>query len=369
MLIKKSLGAGVALSLLMSAGGASAQTPAAQIPSSAPNTGVQSPQDPGNAALLATCKIGPAPRAPVAPRPAAAAPATPPAAPPFPAVIPPPSPAIPGVLAANQSWKSVWQWDGNNVDGPVPTDHGTFLVANNDAGTVMEINPANGTGKVLYSGLRTPGSVGMANNGALFVGERALHAAIVQLAPTRKVFTDKFDNGDPLDCSGGIINDIAVSKRGDVYMSGPGVIHANPQGVAKRYGEGVRSNGIVLSPDDKILYATNGGTVVAFDVAADGSLSNQRDFGKMNNGRGGDGSAVDSEGRLYVGGGGSVDVFSPTGQNLGTIVGPQGLHGVFFGGPQKKTMYGILLYGTAPNRHNQVVALQMESQGYMGRAK
>ena len=103
--------------------------------------------------------------------------------------------------------------------------------------------------------------------------------------------------------------------------------------------------------------------------AADGSLSNQRDFGKMNNGRGGDGSAVDSQGRLYVGGGGSVDVFSPTGQNLGTIVGPQGLHGVFFAGPQKRTLYGILAYGTAPTRHNEVVALKVESQGYMGRAK
>lgn len=363
LFVDKSVGVGVALTVLLTAVSASAQSPPSTF---APGKGLQTTQDPGYAQLIATCKTPPPPRN--APAAQANPPAAPPAPPPFPAVIPPPSPAIPGVLAANQSWKSVWQWDGNNLDGPVPTERGTVLAAMNDAGTVMEIYPATGMGRIAYSDLNTPGAVGRSKNGALFVGERGLHARVLQLEPTRKVLADKI-NGDPLDCAGGIINDITVDARGGVYMSGSGVLYANPAGVVTKYGDQIRSNGIILSPDEKVLYVTNGPSMVAFDVQPDGSLTNQREFAKLHGVRGGDGSAVDAQGRLYVGGGGNVDVFSPKGEFLGTIVGPQGLHGVFFGGPQKKTLYGILLYGTAPNRHNQLVALQMEAQGYLGRAK
>jgi hypothetical protein len=51
------------------------------------------------------------------------------------------------------------------------------------------------------------------------------------------------------------------------------------------------ANGIILSPDEKTLYVTNGAIVYAFDVDVDGSLTNQREFGKLQGGTGGDGSA------------------------------------------------------------------------------
>ena len=44
-------------------------------------------------------------------------------------------------------------------------------------------------------------------------------------------------------------------------------------------------------------------------------------------GEAGDGSAVDQQGRLYVATGRSVDVFAADGKFVGTIPGPQGLHG------------------------------------------
>ncbi len=43
--------------------------------------------------------------------------------------------------------------------------------------------------------------------------------------------------------------------------------------------------------------------------------------------------------------GGAVDVFDKTGAFLGTIAGPRGLHGVAFGGKDKKTLYAIIFYG------------------------
>jgi gluconolactonase len=363
--VKKAMLGGIAAAGLLAAATASAQSPPSSFPAGAR---LQATQNPGYAQVIAGCKTppparnaGPPPNPPpnAAPQPAL----------PFPAVMPPPSPAIPGVLAAGQSWKSVWQWDGNNVDGPIATDTGTVLVANNDAGSVMELYPATGMGRIAYGDLNTPGAVGRSKNGALFVAERGLGARILQLEPTRKVFADKI-NGEPLECIGGIVNDITVDARGGVYMSvGGTVAYANPAGVVTTYGTVTRSNGIILSPDEKVLYVTNGQVVVAFDVQPDGALRNQRDFAPLKSVRNGDGSAVDSQGRLYVGGTGNVDVFSPKGEFLGSITGPQGLHGVVFGGRDRRTLYGILLYGTAPNRHNELVALPMEATGIRDRAK
>jgi sugar lactone lactonase YvrE len=131
------------------------------------------------------------------------------------------------------------------------------------------------------------------------------------------------------------------------------------------------ANGIILSPDEKILYATNGAIVYAFDVNADGSLTNQREFGKLQGGEAGDGSAVDQQGRLYVATGRSVDVFAADGTFVGTIPGPQGLHGTFFGGKDRKTLYGIVFYGTwgTPSARNAIIAIPTVAQGYTGRAK
>jgi sugar lactone lactonase YvrE len=115
----------------------------------------------------------------------------------------------------------------------------------------------------------------------------------------------------------------------------------------------------------------NGGVVLAFDVQGDGSLTNQREFGKPRGGQAGDGSAIDTEGRLYVATGSSVDVFSAKGDFLGSIVGPQGLHGTAFGGRDKKTLFAIVFYGDwgTPSARNRVIAIPTLAQGYTGRAK
>jgi len=155
-------------------------------------------------------------------------------------------------------------------------------------------------------------------------------------------------------------------------VSGTGVFYADPKGVMTQYGENVASaNGIILSPDEKILYVTNGPVVVAFDVQADGSLKNQREFGKLQGGQGGDGSAVDQQGRLFVATGQSADVFAPSGQFLGSIKGPQGMHGVAFGGKDRKTLFGIVFYGGwgTPSARNKLIAIPTIAQGYTGRAK
>jgi sugar lactone lactonase YvrE len=109
--------------------------------------------------------------------------------------------------------------------------------------------------------------------------------------------------------------------------------------------------------------------LVAFDVQPDGSLANQRDFAKLSGS--GDGSAVDDEGSLYVAAGGGVDVIAREGKVLGRIPGPAGLHGVAFGGTDKRTLFGIVFYGGwgTSSARNQIVALPMLVQGILDRAK
>jgi gluconolactonase len=343
-------------------------TAAEQQPSSAFDRGhsLQAWQDPGYAALTASCKVPPKPRA--APGGAATAAST---APPPPPELPAPA-AIPGVIAAGQAWKVVWSFEGNNADGPIAGDNGSILFANNDASNVMRLDPATGLASIQFDKTNTGGGLSRSKNGALFLAVRGLGGGIEQLEPRRRMFATSFQ-GEPIECAGGTVNDLMADARGGVYLSisGAGVFYANPHGVVAKYGDAPAANGIILSPDEKTLYVTNGGVVVAFDVQPDGALMNQREFGKLRGGQGGDGAAVDSEGRVYVATGASADVFSPSGEFLGSIAGPKGLHGVAFGGKEKKTLFGIVFYGGwgTPSARNQIVAIPLLAQGYTSRSK
>jgi gluconolactonase len=158
-----------------------------------------------------------------------------------------------------------------------------------------------------------------------------------------------------------------------------GVYYANPQGVVSgRFGT-VGGNGLILSRDDKTLYVTGRlmdanppanlavpagapmptGGLVAFDVQADGRLTNERQFAWA----GGDGTAIDNEGRIYTTGNGGVWVISPSGDLLGFIAAPRGLISVAFGGPNKRTLFGVAI------RDVQIFALDMLAQGFTGRPK
>jgi len=335
-------------------------------PPAAPRTGpgVQAPQDAKYADLIKTCKVPP----PAPPgRGGGAAkggqgkgPAAPAAAEPKVVTIA----AIPGVIAAGQQWKEVWKVEGNNADGIVATKDGGILLAQNDNSTVVKLDK---DGKVsnVYTGLNTSGSVAM-NGKYLFVLNRGLNQSIEQLEPQRKTLVNKNNNGDPMDCLGGILNDMTADSKGGVYFTMGGVFHADSKGTITKYGENLNTNGIVLSPDEKHLYVTNGATVAAFDVQKDGSLTNQREFAKLEAGGGGDGSTFDSAGRLYVTAQASgIQVFTPDGKYLGVIPTPRPVITATFSGPDRKTLYAVSRTGNT----DWIIAIPMIAQGPKGRGK
>ena len=123
-------------------------------------------------------------------------------------------------------------------------------------------------------------------------------------------------------------------------------------------------NGIVLSPDEKTLYVTNQGTLAALDVQADGSLTNQREFVKLEGG-GGDGSTVDAAGRIYVTGGAGVNVIGSDGKYLGAIPTPRNVISLAFSGPDRKTLYAVGVYNDEAGRHVQILAIPTLTKGFM----
>jgi len=272
---------------------------------------------------------------------------------------------IPGVVAAGQQWKDIWEVDGNNADGIIATPDAGLLIAQNDKSDVVKLDK-DGKTSVAYIGTNTGGSVAMNSKGHLFIVNRGLNPSIEELTPQRKTLANHY-NGDPLDCVGGVLNDLTADSKGGAYFTMGGLFYTDPRGKVTRYGENLRTNGIVLSPDEKKLYVTNGPAIAVFDVQKDGSLTNQREFAKLEGGGNGDGSTFDAGGRLYVTSNPGVQVFAADGKYLGLIPTPRGIISVAFSGPDKKTLYAV----ARDNAQNKdwIIAIQMIAQGPKGRGK
>jgi gluconolactonase len=263
------------------------------------------------------------------------------------------------VIAAGQRWKTVWTGTGNNADGIIATSDGGILAAQNTNSAVMKID-RNGNVSTPYRDTNTGGALSMNKKGALFIVSRGLPTSVWQLEPARQLLTNTY-NGEPLDCIGGVINDLTADSKGGVYFTMGGLFYANPKGVVTRYGENLATNGVILSPDEKTLYVTTRG-LVAFDVQPDGSLTNQRQFATVGN----DGTTVDAAGRVYsTAGANGVQVISPDGKVLGSIPTPLNFITVAFGGPEKKTLYGV----ANNQRFDEIFTIEMIAQGYKDRAK
>ncbi len=274
---------------------------------------------------------------------------------------------IPGVVAAGAHWKLIWVHNGNNADGIVGQPDGSILAAQNDESDVVRITP-DGQTTLVYRDTNTGGSLSMNKQGELFIVERALIPSVWELAPQRKMLADSYQ-GEPLECAGrGALDSPAALHTGGVYFGWAGLYYADPNGtVTKFFDHDV--NDAVLSPDENNLYWGSEGKLYAANVAPDGMLSNQRVLAEIPGG-GNDGGAVDSEGRIYIGGYPGVRVFQPDGKYLGTIPAPRNIIDVAFSGPDKKTLFAVA-YVLEPGLHglDEIYTLPMIAQGYLGRAK
>ena len=294
--------------------------------------------------------------------------------------------AIPGVIAADAKWTLVYQSEVNS-DGIVGSSDGGLLFAQEQRNHIAKLDK-NGKFSAFLTNPHGPGAVAIGRKGQILAVERTCTdpggkpeeckepTDIAQLTPSRKVLADSF-MGKNL----GRINDLVAAKNGGVYFTSGGAYYLSPSGQVTSIGENLRTNGINLSRDEKTLYVTNGPVITAFDVQPDGSVKNQREFGKLEGGGNGDGMAIDSEGRIYDATAPGIQVLSPEGKYLGLIPMPRNGISVAFSGPGKKWLYAVgngavsadgKEITTAPGVRNTAMTIYripMLSQGFKGRAK
>jgi sugar lactone lactonase YvrE len=152
-------------------------------------------------------------------------------------------------------------------------------------------------------------------------------------------------------------NDIVVDGRGNAYIGNigfdfpeaefaPGTLAlVTPDGSARQVADGVAfPNGIVVTPDNSTLIVAESyaNRLTAFDITADGSLSNRREWAELGGGVP-DGICLDAEGAVWYG-----DVPNKRcvrvhegGEVLQTIDLDRGCFACMLGGPDGKTLFMV----------------------------
>ena len=150
-------------------------------------------------------------------------------------------------------------------------------------------------------------------------------------------------------------NEIVVDARGNIYLNGadfnfaggeapkPGYIKlVTPDGELRQVAGDIQfPNGMVITPDNRTLIISESfaGRLTAFDIDADGGLSNRRVFAE---GLGPDGICLDAEGAVWVSTGGSAVVrVAEGGEILQRVELPENRapFALMLGGPDRRTLF------------------------------
>lgn len=262
-------------------------------------------------------------------------------------------PSIPGVVSAGAEWE-IAGMGPMTADGMSVTPDGDLLFAQEQSNAIWKMWP-DGSAFVAWPYVTGAGAVSVDGEGRVLAVERgctdpglggmgvevtcSIPSRVVQLAPEYRVIASSFADGSSL----GRLNDLQADGRGGAWFTQGALYHVTADGTVTTVTTVERfTNGVVLSPDGKALYVTDMHTIYALDVAADGTASNRRVFATLSKdtqGFGGDGMAVDDEGRLYVTGDAGIYVFSPAGEELGVIPVPRRSITLAFGGPDRRMLY------------------------------
>ncbi|MCY4418030.1 MAG: SMP-30/gluconolactonase/LRE family protein [Chloroflexi bacterium] len=278
---------------------------------------------------------------------------------------------LPGIVEPDQEAQQL-ATDFAFTEGPLwhPDGYWLFVDLRREPPVIHRMSPAGGTPDII----REPsgGTNGMTFDlqGRLLMCEGD-NRRISRMEPdgTINVVADRWD-GKRFHRP----NDIVCRSDGSIYITNPsgrvpeeeqeiewpGTIHRiATDGTVELLAHDVDfPNGIAFSPDESVLYVSNtrklgerpdqywdgevkqNQFIQAYDVNADGPLSNSRVFGSMASAEDGvpDGMKVDAEGRVYCTGSGGVWVFAPNGDHVGIIRVPEIPANCAFGGPDFRTM-------------------------------
>jgi gluconolactonase len=241
--------------------------------------------------------------------------------------------------------------------------------------STIELDP-NGSYKNISEGKMQTNGLYPYKNGNLLVCDMMGHRVVEMTTKGEvvKVIADKYE-GKPIDGP----NDVVTDAKGGIYFTDPqftmepekfqpgrAVYYVSPEGKVIRLtepNEFAMPNGIVLSPDGKTLYINNcyddeswypvnsekDNFIWAYNVNADGTISNGRKFAKLfltenvldrkARSTSADGMAIDKQGNLYIATYYGVQIFNAKGGFVGMINLPSFPVSLCFGDNDMKTLY------------------------------
>ncbi|TIX51773.1 SMP-30/gluconolactonase/LRE family protein [Alteraurantiacibacter aquimixticola] len=268
-------------------------------------------------------------------------------------------PAIPGVTSGDAEWETVWTGP-MTADGMTTTADGMLLFAQEQSNAIWKLWP-DGRAFVELPYVTGAGAASVDASGNVYAVERGCSdpglmqltcdrpGRVMQLTPERSVVASQMPDGTPL----GRLNDLHVDGRGGAWFTDGPLYHTDAAGhVSVVYEPQAFTNGVVSNPDGSVLYVTDMREIIAFDIGEDGSASSSRTFATLSQdtqGFGGDGMAVDAEGRLYVTGDAGVYVFALDGTELGVIPAPRRTITLAFAGPERDQLYVGAMGASTPD--------------------
>lgn len=248
----------------------------------------------------------------------------------------------------------------DGTEGPLPQADGGLLFTENRANRVVRVAP-DGSTSVWLAASGGANALALTPTGEIVAAlTEKPGIGVVNSSGTQRVLAHQFE-GKPFNRP----NDLVAGRLGQIYFTDPGanaaageappptaVYHLAADGKLQRIADDIqRPNGIALSPDERTLYVANtaGEWIIAFNLDEKGAVKERRNFAKLAGLQqtesgprsGADGLAVDAEGRLYVASTAGVQVFSPRGEALGTIVLPKAPQNLAFAGKDRATLYVV----------------------------
>src|ERR1700722_10842909 len=145
---------------------------------------------------------------------------------------------------------------------------------------------------------------------------------------------------------GGMLNEIVVDGRGNMYVNSQvGVALVPAGGMPRQVADGLAfGNGMAVTADGATLIVaeSHGGQLTAFDIAADGGLSARRAWARLDGGHP-DGICIDAEGAVWyadVPGRCCVRV-REGGEVLESVNADRGCFACMLGGPDGRTLFAL----------------------------
>jgi sugar lactone lactonase YvrE len=228
-----------------------------------------------------------------------------------------------------------------------PRWHGGRLVFSDwTAGEVLGYDPASGALEVVARAASLPLCTDWLPDGRL-VAVTSPPGTLLAGAPDDPAALTPF--ADLSAVAAGVWNDVVVDGRGNVFVNGggiggaPGIVAVvTPDGTARQVADGLAfPNGMAVTPDDRTLLVADSWaqTILAFDIAADGSLVAQRTWASVAEHP--DGICIDAEGAVWladVGTGRCVRV-AEGGAVLDEVTLDRGCFACVLGGPERRTLF------------------------------